>query len=300
MFAAKTFVVCSFLAALYVAGLRLHGRAMTAPRHAVALGAWAVVEAPEWVTDERLLQVREDAGLATSRVSLLAREGPARVGRRLAEAPDVRRVVAVERRLPNRLRVALELRRPAALVQVPRPDTVPAVASDTVAEDVADAPAWWQVDAEGVLLRPGEDGRDDLARIVGARTPEVERGGRLGPDVRAAVELAARLARAAETHRELGAFDVIDVSNWAGRRSRTESEVVVSARPAPVVEGVPDAAPCRVEWGRIGERARGHEPDFPAKRDRLLAALDASPRLGAFEVVRVAFHEPWVVPRVGR
>lgn len=309
-FALRAFIVCSFLGAVFVAVARLEHRAHASPAHRVALGAWSVLQQPDWVSDQALRALRTEAGFDAATISVLDDAGTDEVARRLGTAAGVRRVLAVQRRLPNRLVVALELRRPVARLRLPRisadsppsneapvgdhPGAEQSESGDPVSADGRSTEVW--IDAEGVVVDGAglrQEGAEELPLIVSGATIEPTPGARYGEDVRAGLELAERLRRASEDHPELALVQGVDVSNWTGRLAPRASEVTLL-----LADDATDAMPtCRVEWGRIGARAGDDEPDFTRKRDRLLRALELSPRLRGFEVVRVAFGDLFVVPR---
>lgn len=338
-FGLKAFLNFALVAVLIVGARRLAANALAAPAHRVDLGAWTVHARPDWVSLHDVEVVRDDAGLIGSDVSLLDREGLAFVRKRLAASPRVRRVVALRRKLPNRLVVDVELREPVAAVAVEPPAAALRSTLEAVHEpgDSETAPHsaeaytfgtdfelptvfYVEVDIEGIALSPPQadhpmrEGRR-LRVIAGATSAVPDPGLRFGSDVSAAAALCARLD-APELRSWTGPLACVDVSNHGGRVDARSAEVVLRREPLPSLKALsagPDEAStataasaatsppaCRVEWGRVGAAAEEMgEPGFEEKLARLRKALQMFPGLRNLASVNVAFSELLVVPRSG-
>lgn len=307
VFALKAFLNCAFLASLFLGARRLSEKALAAPAHRVDLGAWTILDRPDWVALDDVVGIRDAAELAGRDVSLLDREGLTHVRKRLAASPRVLRVVDLRRVLPNRLVAEFELRTPVAAVEVPREadatqpeeripfdDATDVAAPGSVETSPDAATAFVEVDVEGVALavsqpdRPRRSGRP-LRRIRGVTTPAPEPGLPFGADVVQAARLSAALD--APVARELSdPFAVIDVTNFGGRRNALGAEVLLRPEPGARTD-------CIVEWGRLGDDAEDRgEPDFEAKLGRLRRALERFPALRGLRTVKVAFRDLVVVP----
>jgi len=142
--------------------------------------------------------------------------------------PWVRRVKSVQKRFPNRIEVAFDLRRPGAVVAVPTHRT---------------HLGYILVGADGVRLPriydswPPADWRVPIisgVRVVPPQPGEPWGGG----SVAAALEVVRLLQTSDTIHRGIN-VTAVSVSNYGGREDRARSEIVVFA------EGN-----CVIEWGR--------------------------------------------------
>lgn len=287
-FAAKAFIVLSFVGALAAGALRMSDKALAAPSHRIDLSRWTVMDRPSWATLDDVRAVRAGTGLAAYRSSFYDAAALGTLDGYLAKPPMVKRVAGVRRVWPNRVEAVLELRRPVVAV---------CVAGKTA--------LFVETDAEGVALgkplpaRPTREGRP-LRVVLGAAGAVPAPGGCFGPDVVAAASLADSLDSFSEDAPDvLATLDRIDVANYGGRARPGASEILLAASPPLATPGRPAPKPskCVVEWGRAGDReADGREMPFQAKAARLVQALKLFPRLEGLRSVRVAFADLVVVP----
>jgi hypothetical protein len=282
-FAAKSFLVASFVGVLTAGVFRLEQKALADGAEHVDLGAWSVVEAPAWATDDDVRALRDATRLRGWRASLLDPGAGPIVWQTLETAPQIQRYDAL-----------LELRRPVAAVQLG-----------------GRTPSWVEVDREGrpfgpaVAVRPVREGRL-LRVIVGAAGGLPARGQAFGADVVEAADLSEELDRYGNQSDRafLDAMDEIDVSNFGGRAARTSSEIVLRRTgfvPGAAATTTPPAKrppACAVEWGRARPAdAYDPEPLFGSKAARLVQVLRMFPNLDGLATVRLAFDDLVVVPR---
>jgi len=288
-FAAKAFILTSFVGALVAGAMRVRERAFASPAHRIDLSRWTVLDRPKWSTLDDVRAIRAASGLASYYSSVFDTAALATVDSYLSRSATVKRVVDVRRMWPNRLEAVMELRRPVVAVCVP-----------------GRAVRYVETDEEGVALtaplasRPVREGRP-LRIVFGGAGAAPARGGRFGEDVVAAAALADSLDSYSDDKGRdtLAWLDRIDVSNYGGRLRPGTSEVTLSASPPAPTPGqpAPKASRCVVEWGRAGDReADGHEMPFDAKASRVLQALRLFPHLDGLKTVRVAFNDLVVVP----
>jgi hypothetical protein len=295
-FAAKALLLTAFAAVCAVGVFRIHERALAGERNQAELGRWTVLHKPAWCVDDDVRAVRDATALRGWRTPVADLRSGVVLERALAEAPHVRRVVAVRRELPDAYDVLLEIRRPAAAVVIPgRPERYAEVDEDGV---VLAAPAASRPMRGGTALR----------LITGVAGGAPRPGMRYGRDVVDAASLCVELDRCAGDGDGvlLAALDVVDVANWGERKKAGESEVVLRmsgyAPPAPdgTAVALPPPSRCAVEWGRVRGREAGDlESTFGAKAERALRVLRVYPRLEGLSVVRVAFDDVAVVPQSG-
>jgi hypothetical protein len=295
-YAAKAFLVTSFVGVMTAGVLRLQQKALADDTYHVDLGAWSVVEKPSWATTDDVRALRDTTRLRGWHASILNPDAGPVVWRSIELAPQVVRVAGMRRCLPDQYEAVVELRKPSAAVQVgagPR----------------SKAPAWVEIDADGVALsepvaaRPVRDGKP-LRVICGASGGAVAPGRPFGADVVEAADLAAELDRfGTDADRVLlAALDEIDVSNFGGRLKPEQPEVVLR-RTGFVPGAAPPAKPsrrCTVEWGRArASDPYDPEPLFGAKAARLVQVLRMFPALDGLATVKVAFDDLVVVPSTG-
>jgi hypothetical protein len=292
-FAAKAFIVTSFVGALVAGAARLADRAVLSPQSRIDLSRWSVLSRPAWCTLDDVRAIRAQSGIAAYWTSTYDGPALAGVGERLAAPPGVRRVVELRRVGQNALDAVLELRRPAVAVRV------------SGKQDL-----YVEADEEGVALssplpaRPVREGFP-LRVVVGATGKVPLPGGRFGEDVVAAAAVAESLDSFSDAAGRalLATVDRIDVSNFGGRARPGASEILLGAIPRPpgaeaAAGAPPPASPrCVVEWGRAaGSSESRDEMPFDAKASRLLQALRLFPGLAGLKTVRVAFDDLVVVP----
>ena len=288
-FAAKAFLITSFLGVLTAGALRLRERAIESSGHRIELGRWTVLDRPGWTTLDDVRSVRDASGLSRYHASLFDPGALATVDAYLARSPEVKRVAGVRRIWPNRIEAVLELRRPVVAVRVPgRTELFVEADEEAVA---LSAPKLGRPVREGTPLRI----------VTGSPGAAPRPGDRFGADVAAAAGLAASLDGYSDDkgRATLAWLDRIDVSNYGGRVRPGASEVLLFASPpvAPPATTLPKVVRGVVEWGRAGEReTAGGEMPFDAKASRVLQALRLFPRLEGIKMVRVAFNDLVIVP----
>ncbi len=282
LFALRSLIVCSFVAAacLVVHAAELRRRAD--PRHEVHVANWQWSDVPAFCDSPSLRDLPRRAGLSGRTVRLHDREAIDWLVARIEAEPEVRSVRSVRRRFPNELDIHVEFRRPRAAVA-----------------GAGEMPGFSVVDGEGVVvstghaLRPVVEGRL-LPIVTGAGGALPKPGATCADDVQAALALLDGLAMWPVTteRQHLALLDEVDVTNFTGRIDPSLPEVVLRAAPRTAAGARP--TDCAVEWGRCGER-RG-EPSFAQKTNHVLRALVADPALATLERVLVAFADLRVVP----
>ncbi len=281
VFAGKALVVCSVLGAIVAAAV--HSRELRArhARHRVDLAAWDVQQAPEWSRLGDVRELRDGTGLADRTMGLFDRTDADAVRRALTAAPGVRRVISIQRRLPDRLVIEVELRHPVAAVFVG-----------------GEPGGYVEVDREGVALGPPMPSRPvrserTLRVIRGQRGSPPAPGERFDDDVLAALGLVAAFDSHPDSveRAEMAWLDEIDVSNHGGRLDPARSEVLLRASPLPSGEllGLGGQDACIVAWGRLRDSVG--EPPFEHKAALLLQALRHFPALSDLERIDLRFDE---------
>lgn len=291
-FAAKAFIVMSFVGALVAGAARLADKAVLAPESRIDLSRWTVLSRPAWCTLDDVRAIRDQTGIASFWTSTYDTAALSGLDRRLEAPPAVRRLVDLRRDGQNALDAVFELRRPAVAVRVPGKQDL-----------------YVESDEEGVALgkpvaaRPVREGFP-LRVVVGAAGGVPSPGAKFGPEVIAAAAIAESLDSFSDADGRalLATVDRIDVSNFGGRARPGSSEILLGATPRPPGDQPAAGAPtpasskCVVEWGRP-ESGDGSDDEMPfdAKASRLLKALRLFPGLSGLKTVRVAFDDLVVV-----
>jgi hypothetical protein len=297
-FAAKAFLVASFLGALTAGVVRLQQNALADEAHHADLGRWSVVERPAWCTVDDVRELRDATRLRGWHASLLHPGSGPVVWRSLELTPRVERVAGMRRRFPDEFEAVIELRRPVAAVQV----------------GAGASTRWIEVDADGRALSPplaarparslDASGTPVPARVIrGAAGVAASPGACFGADVAAAADLVAELDAygTPEDRKLLRTLDEVDVANFAGRVRPGASEIILRRTDAGAAASSARAQrPCDVEWGRAEPAdPTDAEASFGAKAARVAQALRMFPALAGLRTVKVAFSDLVVVPAPG-
>lgn len=200
------------------------------------------------------------------RVSLLDPNLVQVVAEYYQRSPWVAEVRSVEKLYPNRVRVSVDLRRPAAAVALDRGLAL--------------------VDADGVRL-PGIYPRvppalGSLPTIYGAAGSPAPAGTHW---MDRAVSNGLAVARALDEYRLADAcpISVIDIRNAGGRRDPRQAEIVLWT-----------AGRIPIHWGRPPDTVKFGEISVAQKMENLRRVLATYPRLAGVRGIKLQFHSPYV------
>lgn len=239
---------------------------LTDTQYQVPVGGLEVAHRPEWVSDSIVASLQQSYPYENS-VSIFEGGLTENIGQVYAGHPWVERVRYVRKQFPNRIVIAVDLRRPVAAIEIKG--------------------RYVLVDREAVRL-PGEYAKVPdlplvLLPVVGVRGA-APLAGRVwdAPDVRCGIAVAMALA-------ENGVPDgapvmAIDVENTGGRRDKRESEIVL---------WMADMVP--VEWGRAPVAGGFGELTVDRKLKNLQLVLLACPDLKGVSRVRIQYDSPTFV-----
>lgn len=236
------------------------------PEYTVTSESLRVALAPKWTGGAHAV----DLDLGAESWNAFDEDAVARVGRAFERNPWVKRVTAVERAFPNKIRVRYEYRTPYVTVRTPE--------------------GWIAVDRERVRLpgvwkeRPPRVLDCDLAGLGVAPA-----AGQVWDD--AALAVGIELAELVEREAVLAkaGVRVIDVSNLGGRVHPKKSELAM------LTEGG-----CVIFWGRPDSARRFGELPAERKIENLRLALESYPNLDGLQYVKVYFERPAVLEKDGR
>ncbi|MBI2931969.1 MAG: hypothetical protein HYY16_09980 [Planctomycetes bacterium] len=219
--------------------------------------------APAWSGEDSIVEMPADLNLFDEGLV-------SRIGRVFEGNPWVKRVTAIERIFPDRVRVRLQVRRPHVAVRR--------------------AEGLFLLDDDGVVLPGTYPSASACARsveIVGSASVPPRPGERWeSADIRAGVELVEMIARSAS----LRALDVraVDVSNVGGRVDRRRPETALLT-----------AVGCTIYWGRAPSSGRFGEPAPEEKLELLAAVVREYPGLQGLSYVKIYAGEKAAVSPAG-
>ncbi len=223
------------------------------------------ISKPEWVTGPIERQLRSFS-TPDAKISLLDSDAAKRIAAALSANPWIKKVESIEKDFPATVRAKVELREPAAYV--------------------LRGSRYYLVDGVGTRL-PGEyasrreTGLDDLLLIVYVRSTPPPAGKTWGDP---AVVEAAKLASYLKDHEDLvkrARIGAIDSSNFGGRRSPRESEIVLLT-----------SDHTKIYWGRGVDTANYTELSPERKIENLERVMTQEGALSDKEYVDVRFGEP--------
>lgn len=213
--------------------------------------------APAWAEGHGVEIVRVD----TQGVSLFDPELVDRVGRAFESCAWVRKVTAVERVFPDRLKVRFEYRKPHVAVRRQNGFVVVDAEGVRLPGVYVDAPRCARtVELSGVTSQPPEPGQ--------AWSDPALRAGMAMADTVAEIPTLARLG-----------VREIDLSNFGGRQDHRRSEVSLVT-----------AHGCSIQWGRPAETARYGDLTPAEKLENLREILAAYPDLAGLRCVKLYFR----------
>jgi cell division septal protein FtsQ len=257
---------------LWVAARRSHAYVARHPAFVVDPAA-AVAHSPApWLDRDDLESIREDSGLLGRRFSFFT-PGLDRIFEEAYESsPWVRRVTGVRLVYPNRVYVALEVRRPVCAVPWRSRGLL------LVDENGVRLP--------GVRSRPPPGLSKPFPRLLGVTGRPVAPGEVWSGQVCEGAAVALDLTGMPEALKRAVPIAAIDVGNVGGRKDRVESEIVL----------VTDSG-VRIEWGRSRRSPLGDlDPPVTDKFLRLEQALRAYPGLRGVGTVKLQYDALYTIP----
>ncbi|MEN8151845.1 MAG: hypothetical protein ABFS86_18670 [Planctomycetota bacterium] len=268
----RLLLVVALVMLLWVAARRSHAFVARHPAFIVDPAA-AVARAPaEWLTGEDLVHMREASGLLGRRFSFFT-PGLEGIFRRGYEgSPWVRRVTDVRLLYPNRVAVAVEVRKPVCGVPT------------------ANGRGMYLIDESGVRLPgirtgPPRGIGEPFLVLTGVTGLPPEPGEVWSGQVWEGAAVARDLTRLERSVLSILDLTSLDVSNVDGRIDKGESEITLVTK-----SGV------RIEWGR-SRHARYAEfgPDVDEKFELIRQALRAYPRLAGLATVKLHYDQLYIV-----
>lgn len=242
----------------------------TDSRYSIDIESLNIANAPDWLIDE---QLKEHVGSElnyTVQTSVFDDTLIPNLRLHYQRSPWVKRIILIERRLPNDLKIKLELRRPylAIMRSSPRRDD------------------FYLIDKEFVRL-PGQynslPGMPMPLPIITGVKQSPPLAGQVWKDkgLNAALEVVAIL----EENELLEVLQAkrIDVANVNRRVRSKESEVVIWTH---------DKA--RIEWGRAPDTKQYGELSIEEKIKNLKLVLEVCPELRGIKYAKIQFDQPYI------
>lgn len=248
---------------------RMRRQSLSLERHLVRSEGVRVVAVPSWVNSQILTSVK--ASMPTA-LSIFSPDLFPRVYSAFASNPWVETLLEGSRVYPDKVEVALKLRRPIALARIDGPQ-----------------PRYYLVDRDGArlpgyLAAPPENFPYPLPVLTGilGGPPDSSGGGFADPAVAHGARLALELYgwHNSDLYPDLEVLE-IDLANLEGRRNPLESEVILKTNVQ-----VP------IHWGRARrEMTVIGEASTAAKVEMVAKALRAYPSLGGVAAIKLHLGE---------
>ena len=239
-------------------------------RYSIGLDAFNLANCPNWMLDEQLKESVTTSLNCTIKTSIFDENLIPKLREHYEGNPWVKEVRLIERRLPNDLKINLEMRRPY-------------VAKMRNSRGVDN---YYLVDKDSVRL-PGEYKAlpampMTLPILTGVRT-NPPAAGEMWDDngLNSAINIVARL----ESNKLLEPLQLsqIDVANVGGKRNQRETEIVLYTRNR-----------VRIEWGRSPDTDKFGELSVDDKIKNIKLVLDVCPELKGIKYVKVQFDQPYI------
>ncbi|MBI4833471.1 MAG: FtsQ-type POTRA domain-containing protein [Planctomycetes bacterium] len=238
-------------------------------RYMLDINAFKVANNPDWLIDQELRDAMNDSLILKVKTSSFDEDIINRLRQHYESNPWVKRVETIERRLPNDLKIKLELRRPYLAVAKNNKQV-----------------AYYLVDKDMVRL-PGEyselPAMPTVLPVVAGVAANPPLAGRIWSDkgLNAAVSVAAIL----DENNLLDTLKTktIDVANIGGKINSKESEIVLVTQDK-----------IRIEWGRPPDTDKFGELSVAEKINNIKTVLSACPQLKGVRYVKIQFDQPYI------
>lgn len=265
--AARWLVVAVLVLLVWLTSERAAAWRASLPRYEVDTSLVRVGSSCPWLSRSDLEAIERSTGLHGETFSFFDPDLAHQLTAAYSRSAWIRRVVSIQKVYPDRVRVAVEIERPAA--------------------EVVTHAGRIYVTRKGVRL-PGIVRNRDFAvpLIVGARAPAPTPGKRWSTAVAEGSDLAFRLTSRTPGLVAAAGMSRVDVANVGGRVDVKKAEIQIQTTSGAVIE-----------WGRSRLSPLGIEdPPFEHKIASLRLALAAYPGLSGLERVKLQFDDTVVVP----
>ncbi len=234
-----------------------------------------VANPPEWLTDQTIASSIVASFKTELETSIFDKSLVTRLAEHLETNPWVTKIQVIEKRLPNQLRIKLDLRRPLVAV--------------TENQRHHRRQIYYLVDKDLIRL-PGEytavpNLPHQLPVVLGVRQT-VPSPGQKWQDkgLEGALAVAETLNKhlTPQLYNQLGLAH-IDVANINNRKDPRGSEIVLWTK-----NQVP------IQWGRVPGTTKFGELSPEQKITNLKLVLEVSPKLKGLKYVKIQFHQPYI------
>lgn len=236
-------------------------------RYQIDLKTFKMANVPDWLIDEQLKSSVTYSLDCQINASVFDENIIQKIRAHYESSPWVKRVELIERRLPNDLKIKLELRKPSVAVAGAKGQYY------LVSQDAVRLPG----DYENLPALPYQ-----MPIISGVRAnPPVAGEIWNDPGLNAALQVMTHL----EENKLVESLPVasIDVTNIGGRKDPRASEIIL------VTTGR-----VRIEWGRAPDTDKFGELPVAGKIKNLKTILEACPGLRGIRTVKIQFDEPYI------
>ena len=239
-------------------------------RYSIDFSNYNIAANPNWLIDDEVKDSVNETMVCSIKASLFDNTLIPKLREHYAANPWVKEIKTIERRLPNDVKINLELRRPyVAIVKTYK-------GKDT----------YYLVDKNSVRL-PGEYKTApamplSLPIVTGIRNnPPV--AGEMWKDkgLHSALDIVANLE--ANKLLEPLQLNYIDVANIEGKRNPRETEIVMWTK-----------SKVRIEWGRNPATEKFGELAMADKIKNIKLVLEVCPELNGIKYIKVQFDQPYI------
>ena len=239
-------------------------------RYNINLESYQVAGNPDWLIDDQLKESVNESLEYNIKVNIFDDEVVNKVKEHYEKSPWVRKVVLIQKRLPNNLKIKLELRRPyLAVIQGGRAGEY-----------------YYLVDKDSVRLPGKYSSLPALPMIIplvsGVKNnPPLAGFAWKDKGLKSALSVASTLKK----HKLLNTLQVdrIDVANLNYKQNSRKSDVLIWTKDK-----------VRIEWGRSPDTDKFGELTVEEKVNNLRLVLDVCPELKGIKYVKIQFDEPYI------
>jgi hypothetical protein len=249
---------------------KVYDNFLTNSRYSIDFGKYMIAVNPNWLIDEDIKNSVNETMVCDIKTSLFDNTLIPKLREHYENNPWVREIKAIERRLPNDVKINLELRRPYV----------------AILKTYKGADTYYLVDKNSVRL-PGEYKNVpamplSIPIVTGIRNnPPV--AGEIWKDkgLHSALDIVANL----ESNKLLEPLQLnyIDVANIDGKRNPRETEIVMFTK-----------SKVRIEWGRNPDTEKFGELAVSDKIKNIKLVLEVCPELNGIKYIKVQFDQPYI------
>ncbi|MFH1229874.1 MAG: hypothetical protein V1709_00090 [Planctomycetota bacterium] len=266
------FIITASIFLLLIIHRKVYAYYSIQPAHQINLSSLEVLNKPDWCAEPYFKDVIYGSMKLSGKVSLFDNGFISQLLDKYNNNAWVAKVKSIEKQLPDKVIVKLELRKPVAVVEMKK---------------WSNRSSYYLVDKDSVRL-PGEyytipSIPITLPVIVGVRSSPPLAGAKwLDKGLSNALDVAGVLKK----YQVYPKLDVagIDITNIDGKINKKASEIVIVTKNN-----------VQIEWGRPIKTDKLFEISAEEKIKNLYRVLEISPQLQGIKYVKIQFDQPYIV-----